>query len=145
MIPAGVADSITITPPSGAGALNDTAPFIERVSPTVGKSTETESEPIGGAGEFVIAKFAPATPGAVGIVATTLYDPETMLAVAVGAVAIPAEFVLTRMVFVPPWNVKLAPEPGAVNKTPTPCKGLEPASVTLASSCVGNWLPTITL
>jgi hypothetical protein len=78
-----------------------------------------------------------------GPVTVTLYDPATAFAVKTAAVATP--LVLVVAVLIPPANVPLAPDPGAMNVTPTPPTGLPKPSATVASNCVGNAVPTVVL
>lgn len=70
--------------------------------------------------------------------AVTVYGPTVVLAVKVGAVAMPCAFVMA--VFVIPANVPLAPIAGAVNVTVTPLTGLCCESVTVACNGVAKAL-----
>ena len=57
--------------------------------------------------------------------AVTVYGPPAMvLAVKVGAVAMPPLVVVSVIVFVPPVKMPLAPLPGAVNVTVMPGTGV---------------------
>src|SRR5260221_2005392 len=93
----------------------------------------------GGPAVLVIEKLAGATPLAV---AVTEYEPATVLAVNVGAVATPLALVVA--VALAP-NVPEAPEPGAANVTLTPGIGLENASRTMAFSTGPNAVLTAAL
>src|SRR5260221_10326920 len=86
----------------------------------------------GAPGVLVIEKLAGATPLTV---AVTEYEPATVLAVNVGAVATPLALVVT--VALAP-NVPEAPDNGAANVTLTPAIGLLDASLTVACSPVAN-------
>src|SRR6266545_226897 len=75
------------------------------------------------------------------VVAATWYEPVVLVAVKVGAVAMPFAPVVASAVAPVPANVPLAPLVGAANVTLTPLTGLPPASVASAASATGNAVP----
>jgi hypothetical protein len=76
--------------------------------------------------------------------AVTVYTPAVPFAVNVDDVATPLAFVVSVSVAVPPANVPLAPDPGAVNVTVTPLLGV-PLVDTVATSGAANAVLTVAL
>jgi hypothetical protein len=88
---------------------------------------------------FVRAKVAPVT---VPALALTRYDPTIVFAVN-PIEAMPAAFVTA--VLMPPLNVPLGPDAGALNVTVTPGTPVPDESVTRADSDVAKAVPTVAL
>ena len=70
--------------------------------------------------------------------AVTVNDPTMLLALLVGAVAMPAAFVIAVAVVPLPANVPPAPDAGPVKVTVTPLNGFPPPSVSLACNAAPN-------
>jgi hypothetical protein len=125
-----VAGQAGIVKLAGFGFVNVT--FTDWLNP--GENGVLRLPPIAKPLLFVNEKFAGVpTPAAV---AVTVYEPDELFAVNVGAVAKPFASVVTTQVLpeqVPP-KVPDAPEAGALNVTCTPGTGTLPAPVTFATS-----------